>query len=117
MKTKEYWAREIVEPSSAFSSFDSVAAAIQEDARADVLERIKELECENRQLNKALALKLDALPSGLSAGQSIALEKKLDQAHAALKLALEGLCDHCYDQIVADTEYPEPEDCFDEVPD
>jgi len=35
---------------------------------------------EIQQLNKALALKMDALPSGLSAGQSIALEKRLTEA-------------------------------------
>lgn len=45
MKTKEHWACEIQEPTF-WTSFDAIAQAIQTDARIDLLDRIKSLECE-----------------------------------------------------------------------
>jgi hypothetical protein len=45
--------------------------------REDLLGNNARLTREVEQLNKALALKLDAMPSGLSAGQSKKLESKL----------------------------------------
>ena len=41
---------------------------------------------EMEQLQKALALKLDTMPSGLTAGQSVALEKRVATLEDALKV-------------------------------
>lgn len=62
---------------------------IRNDALIQILtatrEKLSTLERENAELNKALALKFDAMPSGLSAGQSIALEARLTAAREVLK--------------------------------
>lgn len=55
-------------------------AAIAMVPRVKVQAVVNELERvtkENEQLNKAVALKMDALPSGLSAGQSKQIEERL----------------------------------------
>jgi hypothetical protein len=41
---------------------------------------------EMEQLQKALALKMDAMPSGLTAGQSVVLEKRVAKLEQALKV-------------------------------
>lgn len=55
---------------------DEVILSLQESLQ-DTNDERHRLEKEVEHLNKALALKLDAMPSGLSAGQSVAIEKKL----------------------------------------
>lgn len=66
-------------------------AEIKEQAR--LIDERDALKRENAELNKALALKFDAMPSGLSAGQSIRLEKQLAEAKADATAAVNGMLD------------------------
>ena len=65
--------------------------ALAPDAGKQFLEEHNHLKSEVNQLNKALQLKLDAMPSGLSAGQSMKLENDRDQLLSALNLCVEAL--------------------------
>jgi len=79
-------------PAGAFDTEEAskVATELCFKVANEIEEQTEQLQRENAELQKALALKLDALPSGLSAGQSKRLEEKLERLQNFIESIADG---------------------------